>query len=246
VHHHAETVVALKVQAPLHVLVVEDHAPLRDQIVALLLRAGHRVDEASDGRVALQMALSQPPDVLLLDLGLPGLGGLALCERLRANAPRHVPVLMLTARDTLPDKLGGFAAGADDYLVKPFAGEELLARLSALARRKTAGQDYLLRIGSLCIDRRAQEASRAGQRLALTPTSFAILLTLAEAWPRALTRSDLIRRLWNDEPPESDPLRTHLYQLRQRLDRPYAQPMLKTVHGVGFRLEPDDDDGAAP
>jgi DNA-binding response OmpR family regulator len=235
----------LKPPTPLHVLVVEDHAPLRDQIVALLLRAGHRVEEASDGRVALQMALSQPPDALLLDLGLPGLGGLALCERLRAQAPQHVPVLMLTARDTLPDKLGGFAAGADDYLVKPFAGEELLARLLALARRKTAGHDYLLSIGSLCIDRRAKEASRHGQRLALTPTSFSILLLLAEAWPRALTRSDLIRRLWNDEPPESDPLRTHLYQLRQRLDRPYAQPMLKTVHGVGFRLEPDDDDGAA-
>lgn len=237
----------MKQQPTLHVLVVEDHAPLRDQIVALLQGAGHRVDEASDGRVALQMALSQPPDVLLLDLGLPGLGGLALCERLRANASRHVPVLMLTARDTLPDKLGGFAAGADDYVVKPFAGEELLARLGALARRKTAGQDYVLRIGSLCIDRRAQEASRAGQRLALTPTSFAILLALAQAWPRGLTRSDLICRLWDNDPPESDPLRTHLYQLRQRLDRPFARPMLKTVHGVGFRLEPDDaGHGAAP
>jgi DNA-binding response OmpR family regulator len=233
-----------KPQVCLHVLVVEDHAPLREQIVGLLERAGHKVEEASDGRVALQMALARPPDVLLLDLGLPGLGGLALCEQLRVQASRHVPVLMLTARDTLPDKLDGFAAGADDYLVKPFASEELLARLLALARRKTAGQDYLLHIGSLCIDRRAQEASRQGQRLALTPTSFAILLLLAEAWPRALTRSDLIHRLWNDDPPESDPLRTHLYQLRQRLDRPFAQPMLVTVHGVGFRLQSDDNPGA--
>ena len=222
-----------------HVLVVEDHAPLREQLVALLTRAGFCVDEAADGRPALRSALAHPPDLLLLDLGLPGLDGLALCEQLRRQAQRHVPVLMLTAHDTLADKLDGFAAGADDYLVKPFANEELLARMQALLRRKTVGQDYLLRIGSLQIDHRAQEASRHGQRLALPPTAYAILLLLAQAWPRALTRSTLIHRLWNDEAPDSDPLRSHLYVLRQQLDRPFATPMLTTVHGVGFRLQAD-------
>jgi DNA-binding response OmpR family regulator len=228
--------------SPLHVLVVEDHAPLREQIAALLQRAGHRVDEASDGRLALQMALAEPPDVLLLDIGLPGISGTALCERLRAQSPRHVPVLMLTARDALADKLQGFEAGADDYLVKPFAGEELLARIAALARRKSAGQNYTLRVGSLHIDRRAQEAFRRGERLLLPPTAFALLLMLAEASPRALARSEIIRRLWSDEPPDSDPLRSHLYQLRQQLDRrfePDAPPMLKTVHSLGLRLESD-------
>jgi DNA-binding response OmpR family regulator len=225
---------------PFHALVVEDHAPLRQQIASLLRSAGHRVDEASGGRMALRMVLAQPPDVLLLDIGLPELDGLSLCRRLRVQCDRHVPVLMLTARDTLADKLDGFAAGADDYLVKPFAGEELLARLSALARRRGAGADYLLRIGPLAVDRRAREASRDGERLALTPTSFSILLLLAEAWPRALARSDIIRSLWNDDPPESDPLRTHLYQLRQQLDRAHAQPMLRTVHGVGYRLDSGD------
>lgn len=218
---------------------VEDHAPLREQIVSLLVRAGHRVDEASDGRLALAMALDQPPDVLLLDLGLPDLDGVRLCKQLRAQAAAHIPVLMLTARDALSDKLNGFAAGADDYLVKPFASEELLARIRALAQRKSAGQNYVLRIGTLAIDRRAQEATRSGTRLALPPTSFSILLMLAESFPRALTRSDIVRRLWNDESPESDPLRTHLYQLRQALDKPFAKPMLKTVHSVGFRLESD-------
>ncbi len=218
---------------------VEDHAPLREQIVSLLVRAGHRVDEASDGRLALAMALDQPPDVLLLDLGLPDLDGVRLCKQLRAQAAAHIPVLMLTARDALSDKLNGFAAGADDYLVKPFASEELLARIRALAQRKSAGQNYVLRIGTLAIDRRAQEATRNGTRLALPPTSFSILLMLAESFPRALTRSDIVRRLWNDESPESDPLRTHLYQLRQALDKPFAKPMLKTVHSVGFRLESD-------
>jgi DNA-binding response OmpR family regulator len=224
----------------LHVLVVEDHAPLREQITTLLQRAGHQVEEASSGALALRMALALPPDVMLLDVGLPDLDGLALCRRLRAACQRHVPVLMLTARDSLPDKLDGFASGADDYLVKPFDSEELLARVLALARRRTAGQDYLLHIGSLAIDRRAQEAHRLGQRLALPPTAFAILLALADAWPRALTRSELITRLWHDDPPDSDPLRTHLYQLRQQLDRGFERPMLRTVHGVGFRLEADD------
>ena len=222
-----------------HVLVVEDHAPLRAQIVALLVHAGCRVEEAADGRVALRSLLAEPPDLLLLDLGLPGLDGVSVCEQLRQQAPRHVPVLMLTAHDALADKLQGFAAGADDYLVKPFASEELVVRVQALLRRKTAGQDYLLRIGSLQIDRRAQEAHREGRRFALPPTAFAILLMLAEAWPRALTRSVLIHRLWNDDAPDSDPLRSHLYVLRQQLDRPFAAPMLVTVHGVGFRLQAD-------
>ncbi|HEX5684565.1 MAG TPA: response regulator transcription factor [Ideonella sp.] len=228
----------------LHVLLVEDHAPLREQIAALLQRHGHRVEEASDGRQALQMALDAPPDVLLLDIGLPGLDGVQLCRRLRARSARHVPVLMLTARDALTDKLSGFDAGTDDYLVKPFANEELLARVLALGRRGGAGQDYLLSIGSLSIDRRSREAWRRGQRLALPPTAFGILQLLAEAWPRALTRSELIRRLWDDDPPESDPLRTHLYQLRQHLDKPFDMPMLRTVHGVGFRLESDAADSA--
>lgn len=224
---------------PLQVLVVEDHAALRSQVAALLTGAGHRVSEASDGRLGLQLALAELPDVLVLDLGLPGLDGLQVCARLRREAARHVPTLMLTARDALADKLAGFAQGADDYLVKPFAPEELLARVNALARRPRAGQDFEITIGSLRIDRRAQEAHRQGQRLALPPLAFQLLLLLAEAHPRALTRSELIHRLWDDDPPESDPLRSHLYLLRQQLDKPFAVPMLKTVHGIGFRLDSD-------
>jgi DNA-binding response OmpR family regulator len=220
----------------LQVLVVEDHAPLREQVAAVLRAAGHRVDEAADGRLALATALQAPPDVLVLDLGLPGLGGLELCRQLRQRATQPVPVLMLTARDTLPDKLQGFEAGADDYLVKPFAAEELLARVLALGRRAGAARDYRLHVGPLSLDRRSHEAWRDGRLLVLPPTAYAILRLLAEAWPRALTRSELIRRLWDDDPPDSDPLRTHLYQLRQQLDRPSAWPMLETVHGVGLRL----------
>ena len=227
--------------APLHVVVVEDNPTLRAQLAALFERAGWRCDFASDGLSGLQLVLAEPPDVLVLDLGLPGLDGLRVCERLRAESDRHVPVLMLTARDALADKLEGFRHGADDYLVKPFAGDELVARCSALSQRHRLGASHVLQIGSLRIDRRGGAITREGQPLELYQTSRQILLALAEAWPRTLTRSELVQRLWGDEPPESDPLRSHLYLLRQALDRPFARPMLKTVHGVGFRLESDDE-----
>jgi DNA-binding response OmpR family regulator len=227
------------VPEPLHCLVIEDHGPLRETLCATLSAHGHRVDAAADGRAGLAMALAEPPDLVVLDLALPGIDGLQVCQRLRAQADRHIPVLMLTARDTLTDKLRGFEAGADDYLVKPFAGEELLARCLALARRHRLGTAHVLRIGTLEIDRRTDRITRAGRPLALRQTSKRILVILAEAWPRPVTRSELIRRLWGDDPPESDPLRSHLYLLRQALDRPFDTPMLRTVHDVGFRLEAD-------
>ena len=223
--------------APLRVLVVEDHGILRAQIVALLRDAGHVVDEASDGRSGLRMAVEHPPDVLVLDLGLPGLDGVELCRALRESVPAHVPVLMLTARDSLDDKAQGFAAGADDYLVKPFAGEELLWRCRALSRRHRLGQPHVLVLGDLRVDRIRGRAERADRWLDLPPIAYRLLLHLAEAWPRIVTRSELVRSVWGDELPESDPLRSHLYVLRQALDKPFATPMLKTVHGVGYTLD---------
>lgn len=223
----------------MHVLVIEDNAALRESVGLLLRAHGHRVDLAAEGRAGLQMALAEPPDVLVLDVMLPGLGGLRLCARLRAECDRHVPVLMLTARDTLADKLEGFRVGADDYLTKPFANDELLARCVALSARHRAGVDHVLRIGSLTIDRRSGIVQRNGQILALRQLSHRILLMLAEAWPRAVTRSELTRRLWSEDSPVSDPLRTHLYLLRQALDKPFDTPMLVTIHDVGYRLQAD-------
>ncbi|WP_219339738.1 response regulator transcription factor [Luteimonas salinisoli] len=223
----------------MRILVIEDSHGLRASIGALLEAHGHRADFAADGRGGLELALADPPDVLVLDLGLPGLDGLRVCAALRERADRHVPVLMLTARDALDDRLRGFEAGADDYLVKPFAGEELLARCLALSRRHRAGEPHLLRVGPLAIDRRSATAHRDGRPLELQQTPYRILLALAEAWPRTLTRSELVQRLWGDEVPPSDPLRSHLYLLRQALDRPFDTPMLKTVHGVGFKLDAD-------
>lgn len=220
----------------LRVLVVEDSPPLRASLATLFEGQGHRVDFAADGVEGLRLALESPPDVLLLDIGLPRLGGLQVCQQLRARADRHVPVLMLTARDAVADKLSGFAAGADDYLVKPFSGDELLARCLALSRRHQVGEFHQLRIGPLLLDRRSGTAWREGRELQLSATALQILRVLAEAHPRPLTRSELTERIWGDDVPPSDPLRTHLYTLRRELDPPGAPPMLRNIHGVGYRL----------
>jgi DNA-binding response OmpR family regulator len=223
----------------LRILMIEDQLALQRSAAALFEGAGHRVDFAGSGRAGLELALTEPPDVLVLDLGLPDLDGLEVCRRLRARADRHVPVLMLTARDALEDKLRGFGSGADDYLIKPFAGAELLARCLALAQRHRAGTPHVLAIGSLRIDRRDGRVTRDGRTIELGQTAWRILLALAEAHPRAVTRTALVAALWGDDPPPSDPLRSHLYLLRQALDREHARPILRTVHGVGFRLDAD-------
>ncbi|MGZ8290556.1 MAG: response regulator transcription factor [Telluria sp.] len=221
----------------MHILVVEDHAPLARNLADGLEQHGHSADFASDGAHGLQLALDNHYDLVLLDLTLPRIDGLEVCRRLRAGLSRRVPVLMLTARDALHDKLAGFDSGADDYLVKPFALEELLARCQALARRHTLHQDHAITVGTLRIDRQSQSATREGRPVKLNHAGYQILLALAEAHPRIVTRSELTQALWRGDPPDSDALRSHLYQLRQELDKPFARPMLVTVHGVGFRLD---------
>ena len=219
------------------ILLIEDNAALAANIGDYLALHDHIVDFASDGRSGLQLALAEFHDVVVLDVMLPKLDGLAVCEALRQQADRHIPVLMLTARDTLQDKLHGFSLGADDYLTKPFALEELLARCQALSQRHRLQRPHQLCIGALRIDRNQQQASRAGPPLRLQHIAYQILLILAEAHPRIVTRSELSERIWGDEPPTSDTLRSHLYLLRQQLDKPFATPMLVTVHGVGFKLD---------
>ncbi len=227
----------MKGAASLRILLVEDQAELAASIIDFLESEGHRLDYAADGRQGLEQALRGPYDVVLLDLRLPRLGGLDVCRQLRATSERHLPILMLTARDTLDDKIAGFDAGADDYLTKPFALEELLLRCNALGRRHQLHDSKLLTIGELIIDRHQRTATRRGRELELHRTPFDILVALTEAYPAVMTRSELANRIWGDDQPASDALATHIYSLRQALDRPFDTPMLKTLHGVGFRLE---------
>lgn len=220
-------------------LLIEDENDLAANIIDYLEGLGHTVDYAADGALGLSLALSEPFDVVVLDLMMPKMDGWEVCTRIRKEATHHVPVLMLTARDSLPDKLKGFDCGADDYMTKPFALAELLARCHALARRRDLHRSSEIVIGSLSIDLNKREAVRSGSRLALTKKGFEILRTLAEAYPSPVTRSELIERIWGEHWPDTDALRSHIYALRQELDRPHQPAMLKTLHGVGFRLEAD-------
>ncbi len=218
------------------ILLVEDNADLAETIITYVEAHGHRVHYAADGEAGLRDALYRDFDVILLDLSLPRRDGLDLCAELRRRAFRRVPVMMLTARDTLDDKLAGFAHGADDYLVKPFSLAELLARIDALGQRRLLNQPYLLIIGPLRIDRQARRATRDGESLHLSPVLWRILLTLAENAPNPVSRTDLSLQIWGEDPPSSDALRAHIHLLRQVVDKPFTQPLIETVHGVGFRL----------
>ena len=222
----------------MRILLVEDDLALGEGIRTALKPEGYTVDWLQDGVSALHALSHESFELVILDLGLPRMDGLQLLKQLR-GAANPLPVLVLTARDATADRIAGLDAGADDYLTKPFAEAELLARCQALSVRHRAGTRHRLQIGSLCIDRRLGIATRQEQAMNLHQTPFRILLELAEAWPGTLTRSQLIARLWGDAAPDSDPLRTHLYLLRQALDKPFATPMLETVHGVGFRLVAD-------
>ncbi len=219
------------------ILLVEDNADLAGNIIDYLEELGHRLHYAADGESGLRQALVHPVDIILLDLALPNRDGLSVCAEIRRRSDRRVPILMLTARDTLDDKLAGFASGADDYLVKPFSLAELAARVEALARRPHLGQPHRFSVGPLIIDRQARVATRDGQQLRLTPLLWELLLLLAEAWPHPVSRDEATLRLWGDEPPSSDSLRAHLHLLRQVVDKPFDLPIIETMHSVGFRLK---------
>lgn len=218
----------------LQILLVEDEPALAQNVLDYLALHGHQMDYARDGAQGLALAQQGQYDLIVLDLMLPQLDGLALCQQLR-HSQRSTPVLMLTARDTLDDKLAGFAAGADDYLTKPFALAELLVRCQALARRRQ-GQQALLTIGPLQLNRHTRQVWRDDQLLQLNPGCFALLQIVAEHYPAVVPRAVLLDKLWPDDPPDSDSLRSHLYLLRQQLDKRFASAMLCTVHGVGVQL----------
>lgn len=220
----------------LRILLIEDNQQISLNIDSYFADKNISLDFASTGSQGLTLALTHHYDVVILDIMLPGLSGLQVCQAIRQRASRHIPIIMLTARDTLDDKLEGFASGADDYLSKPFALEELLARCQVLARREQLNKDVVLKIGALRLDTRTQQVSREGVAIELNPIPFKILQVLASQHPIPVSRSELTAKIWGDEPTDSDALRSHIYQLRQALDKPFTTPMVKTIHGVGFAL----------
>jgi len=167
---------------------------------------------------------------------LPGIDGYTLCKRLREDARRDTPVIMLTARDQLDDRLQGFKSGADDYLIKPFALSELAARVEAVMRRAQGGGRRALQVADLNYDLDTLEVTREGKLLKLNPVGLKLLAVLMQKSPHVLRREILEEALWGDDCPDSDSLRSHVHQLRQVIDKPFAKPLLHTVHGVGYRL----------
>ncbi len=224
---------------PIRVLIVEDSRDICGNIAAYLEKHSYILDFAYDGISAMHLALSNTYDVIVLDLMLPRMDGLSFCHKLRADADVETPVLMLTARDTLDDKLKGFKAGADDYLVKPFALQELHARLQALYKRSHRKTDKLLTVGDLTLNRSTLQVHRAGRRVDLTPAGIRLLQRLMEEAPSVVARDDLETLLWADERPDGDALRSHLYKLRQAIDRPFNSPLIHTVYGIGYRIAED-------
>jgi len=229
----------------MRILIVEDNADIAANLHAYLEPLGYVIDWERHGEAGLASAARQVHDAIVLDLMLPGgLDGLTLCRRLRRELRLPVPVLMLTARDTVPDKVQGFEAGADDYLVKPFSMAELDVRLKALHRRASeAHVPAPLQVGDLVFDPAQFEARRAGRRLELTPSGYKLLQCLMTQAPRLVKRETLEFVLWGDSPPDSDALRTHIHALRQAIDKPFAAALLRTLPGQGYCLQaPEEGD----
>lgn len=221
----------------MHILLVEDHRDIAENIFEYLEARGHTLDYASDGATGLHLAMNEIFDVVILDVMLPGMDGLTLCRRIREQSDRNFPVLMLTARDEVDDKLKGFEAGADDYLVKPFSLQELEARLVALHRRVAqAAQTNVLTVEDLTYDAQTYQAKRAGKPLHLSATTRKLLVLLMRNTRRVVKREEIERELWGDEPPEGEVLRAHVYALRNVIDKPFPVKLLHTVHGEGYRL----------
>lgn len=226
---------------PIRALIVEDNLDLAENIADFLGDQRYVLDFAMDGVGGLHLALTQGFDVIVLDIMLPAMDGYTFCKKLRQESGKQTPVLMLTARDTLNDKLQGFEAGGDDYLVKPFELAELEARMQALVRRSNQPASSPISIADLEIDKGRRQIRRAGQTIELNRSCFTILTLLVQASPNVVSRRDIEFALWGDMPPDSDALRSHMYALRRAIDKPFAKPLIRTVHGIGYKLvDPND------
>lgn len=229
----------------MRLLVIEDNRNLVANLFAYFEARGHVLDAAPDGITGLHLALTQPYDALILDWMLPRMDGPEVLRKLRNEGESDMPVIMLTARDELPDKLEGFRAGADDYLTKPFDLPELEARLESLQTRiQGRSRSRVLEVEDLRLDLATLEAARGGQPVHLFPAGRKLLVALMRASPAVVSREQLERTLWGDEPPDGDMLRSHIYELRREVDGPFAVKLIQTVPRVGYRLArvaaPDD------
>lgn len=221
----------------MRILVIEDERQLAGHISRALTRHGHCLTAEHDGETGLRVALADPPDLVVLDLNLPGLDGLSLLAKLRA-ANCHARVLILTARGELDQRLKGLHAGADDYLTKPFAMEELIARVEALGRRgASAAPGDLLRVADLQLDVRHRRVTRAGQAISLSPREFDVLQVLMQEPGRPFSRTELCERVWQrDHEYDTRTVEIFITRLRKKIDAASVPPLIHTLRGVGYTL----------
>jgi two-component system OmpR family response regulator len=222
----------------MRVLLVEDDAKLAAAVGRGLRAEGHAVDDAADGEAALTQAAVHEYDVIVLDVMLPRRDGFEVCRVLRERGC-WAPVLMLTARDGVSDRIAGLDAGADDYLAKPFAFGELLARLRALTRRVPAERPARLEVGDLVVDPASHAVTRDGRDVPLTAREFAVLEFLARHPGQVVSRTTLLDHVWDENfMGSTNVVDQYVGALRRKLEQPFGRPLLHTVRGVGFRLEP--------
>ncbi len=219
------------------ILIIEDDIDIANNLYDYMTGREHTVDHAADGVTGLHLAVTNTYDVILLDIALPGMNGFELCRKLRTDARRDTPVLMLTALDTLEDKLTGFEQGADDYLVKPFALREVEARLLALTKRHQGRvTDRVLTVGDLSFDPGTLAVIRAGIPAKLPPKCVRLLEVLMQRPGKVFSRMDLETAAWGDTLESGETLRSHMHLLRRALARPDRPDPIETVHGLGYRL----------
>lgn len=221
---------------PMLVLLIEDNRDLAANMIEYLEDEQFEVDYAQSGTFGLEQALKNLYDVVVLDINLPDIDGFSVCQQLRKHG-KSLPIIMLTAKDALEHKLQGFNAGADDYLVKPFAMAELSARLYALSRRRLP-QLAQLQVADLTVDLDNRTVMRDQQPIHLPKACFELLVLLMQASPKVIHRRQMEQLLWQGDTPDSDALKSHIYQLRKHIDKPFASDLLHTVRGVGLVLKP--------
>ncbi len=231
--------------AGVRLLVAEDDGPLRQALTRGLRQRGFAVDAVADGAKALTHAVVNAYDALIVDVLMPGRDGVSLCRELRQRS-LDVPILLLTARDGVDDRVAGLDAGADDYLVKPFAFDELLARIRALLRRRSAVIPATIRVADLEVDTRRQEVRRGGRPIPLAPREFAFLEYLARHAGEVVSRAELAAHVWDDNhEPGSNLLDVYVSRIRKKVDGEGALPLVHTRRGAGVLLGLARDDGAA-
>jgi DNA-binding response OmpR family regulator len=220
----------------MHILLIEDNRDLATNLFDYFEARGHTMDLAGDGIPGLHFASTNQYDVIVLDLMLPSMDGLTMCRRLR-EAGKNTPILMLTALDSLDDKIAGLQAGADDYVVKPFLLREVDARLHALVRRSQVREgNNVLQVGDLTFNTGTLKVQRGERSIVLPPIALKLLEILMRQSPRVLSREEVERSIWGDFPPDSDALRGHLHILRTAVDKDTDRPLIKTLRGIGYQI----------